>query len=470
MSKDSSDRSSISDNSESVQIFTIAQILSINTISKKMIDLPKLLKKSMALHYGTDHVWCLMDREEDSYVCGRMVRTMYDYEDKMRKIIFLDTPDKEVYCFRDEFYQRIGYVSSDAKFIYACGFGSMIYQYELRDDGYYLKDSMEIQIEGRFSTEIIDNFVFINIIDDDSSMFVLVDMTTMTLQILPYFQISFNDLLHNFFYHHHGPDNIINEEVRNYLFSTDYIVNMNDIYYNDRLTYHSYGKFYSAEIFDNNIGGLDKNNIYRDNLISYEQRRYGNSDMFKVLNLKLRSSSYIEGDTHIIAKGVKLPVNMDKLKTVPMYQDKIRYQGHEDNLILHYDPELVAVFIDLLHYHGTSECDITTMLELLNICDYVGCDHLKTIIYDEIYYSCLEDSGYFVKLLETDIHDDILDQIMSDVCLIHYRSHPLSYEMMKKALDELYDYNHHYQPKSSFRKHYFIENSRLPWLWNVEIM
>lgn len=85
-------------------------------------------------------------------------------------------------------------------------------------------------------------------------------------------------------------------------------------------------------------------------------------------------------------------------------------------------------------------------------------------MYDEMYFTCLNDNISFTELMEADLDDDVIDQIVADVCLVHHQIVDVHSCVYRKAVDELYDYVCHYVPRTSVRPHYFTINNALPWL------
>jgi hypothetical protein len=435
---------------------TIAQLLSINSITKD--GLGNELTESMALHYNNGHVWAEVPCVRGANYHNKLLRI---YQDETGYIVrFLDTDES----YPIDWIPRsmIIYVHPNDGFIYAYDRGK-IYEYQ-RISGRYQSKLMNSEIYDSHQSTIVDHYLCIKEKDDDIFYCRIINLLTRTIHILPYQRDFDTVMLYELFSHHLDSNHQVIPGGAEYIYHHNCIISRKDIL-NDRLTYFLDGVKYSNKIINHNMfvsTGLMK--VCKKRLIFALEGYDKKPDTLHVLNISLTSYNFIQPDSYIISQGIKLPVNKEKLRSIPMYERKVSYQGYEDELILDYHPESVAVFIDLLHYNMTTDNEMYIMIDLLSICDYVGCDKLKDIVYDDIYYACLKDVNKFVEVMDAQLEDPTIDQIMSDICLIHYQKVDVDHKILRKALADLYDYDSHYKLRTSNRKHHFTKKNSLPWL------
>lgn len=439
---------------------SIAQIMSINMMSNNNYY-PELLKQSIVLHYGNGHVWTQMGFHNKIYVGNRIINIHSD--DICDKVVFLDTKERESYPFDGRLHSSIVYASSDGKTICTyCSHNNTIYQYVLKEGKYRFTNKTLIDSPNAIRTKFISDYGFFCVLDDydDRYFYLLIHMPTLTIQILPYSEMNIENVVHEFYSYHF--DGLHVHSRNDYLHHQEYVITNISRY---QLSYWSHGDNYTINTSNShgNVVDLSDIRIWKDNLVYISSNRH--VKRFYILNLKLNKeiSTFIEYNSYILAKDIKIPINKDKLHSIPMYQKKINYQGYEDYLKLEYNPESVAVFVDLLHYGKIDTDNTDIMIDVSKICDYVGCFEQRDIAYDHIYYSCLQDVNKFVEVISADV-DDVITQMMADMCLIYYDKMEIPYYYFQKAIRELYKYDCHYHPRTSFRPHYFIQDNGLSWL------
>lgn len=439
---------------------TISQVLSTNVINHRGRCIK--LEESMGLHYNNSHVWFeLTTKEKVELIQDRLIQFIYGPGRKLTGLTFLYPRSEKVYLILDDLRGDIKYISEDDRYLYTHSyFPEPICKYELKEDGYHLVDTLNININNHYAVAFNGNYVFILKDEVDTHFFILIYLPTFSIQIMPYADISITDMIYNLYLY---PLKLKQELNMPYCVITDkYILDFSKYSQENVIDYHVNDKIYSVKIVNRPVIDLAKLCVRHDTLLNMNHEDGCKPDTLKILYLNLQTFPFVEHDFHILARGIRIPVNLDKLRSVPMYERKVSYQGYDNELVLDFHPEVVAFFVDLLHY-GRSDVSISMVPELMELCDYVGRSDLIDVIYDDIYLACLCDVNKFTELMLAEIDDDIIRQFIFDVCLVHYQNVEVPYVIFRQALDQLCKYDCHYKLRTSVVQHDFTMNNELPW-------
>lgn len=449
---------------------TISQILAHQNIITGKYD-TKLIDVSKALHYNTDHVWTQFDVSNDD-ICyrGRCVAKL-----SQDKIFFLDTTDQTPYQLtgnqivknNDDGPINIT-IFGTGKIIYVHPDGSRLWtscenfikQYDKRDNKYVFTNTVNFNYRVQN-----DNYL----LSCHDKFYSLLDLHTMNVSVLPVLigKDPYFDVSHNIFGH------ITESEYTNgYIYFPNLAIDRN--IFGLKLNYFTKDGEYSADMSPDVPclpGGSINYSVIDNKLIAYctgDYEDFKGKQYLSILNLKKYiSPPHLSCDDHILCQNnILIPVNRSKLRKVPLYESKSSFQGYEDQFELQYRPEVVAVFVDLLHYDMITNENINVLIELLHLCDYTRYVEYNDMIYDQIYYSCIEDVEQFKLLLDIEEPDRVVYQIILDVYLIHYQYVEIDGDIMKQALMSLSGDNN-YEVKTSHTTHYFVKDKGIPQLYDL---